>query len=208
MRTRSLMAAALMVATAAPVAAQRGPRGPAQNDRAAMARPVPGVFLEQQVESALDRREELGLSEGQVTELEALRSEVERTFAPLREEAQAMRSEARDRSGTREEVQERMTALRDRQADLRQRAQTAWEPLQVRFEQVLPPLQRQGLQQRGFQRDGRPGTMTARRQGAVGPRGGGAAVRGGRGAGAGWADGAAAPRRGALRSDRVRWRTR
>ncbi len=208
MRTRTLMAAALMMATAAPVAAQRGSRGPAQNDRAAMARPVPGVFLEGQVDAALDQREDLGLTESQVTELEALRSEVESTFGPLREEAQALRSEARDRSGTREEVQERMAALRERQDDLRQRAEAAWEPLQVRFEQVLPPLQRQGLRQRGVQRGQRAGMVNGRRQGAVGPRGGGVAARGGRGDGAGWAVRGAAPQRGALRSSRVRWRTR
>lgn len=173
MRTRILTAAALMVLTTAPLAAQRGIRGPARGARVGPDRPAPGAMLDRRIETALAQREDLGLDDAQVADLESLRSEVETAFVPIREETEAIRSEARDRSGTRAEVQERMTALRARQEALRARADTAWAPLQARFEQLLPPLQRQGLQ-RARAGERRGVGMVGRRfdRGAVGGRAG------------------------------------
>lgn len=134
----AMTALAFLVGSAAMVEGQRGPRGMAD-------RGEPGIGLERTLERALDLREEVGLTEAQVSELEALRSEVESAFAPLRAEMDALRSEARDRSGDPDEVRARMIELRERQRALHARLDTIRSPLQARFEQTVPPIQRQGL---------------------------------------------------------------
>ena len=99
-------------------------------------------------------------------------------FTPIREEARTLRSDARDRSGTRDEVRARMTEIRDRHDALRARVDTLRSPLQARFEQAVPPLQRQNPN-RAMRVDGRRGARIANRrpdgrtlQGARRPRGG------------------------------------
>lgn len=177
MRTRLLTAAALAILTAVPLAGQRGARGPARGFGADGG--SPGAMLERQVEAALDRREALDLTEAQVADLEALRGDLEATLAPIREELRELRSEARDRSGTRDEVRDRMAALRDRRGALQARLDTLRSPLQARFEQTVSPLQRQELR-RSAAPDRRGGAGVARRgsgRGSVGVRG----VRGPRG---------------------------
>jgi hypothetical protein len=156
MRAMAMMGvAAALVFTTAPVEGQRGGPGSVRMDRDRGRVVSP---LERQVERALARRDALGLSEAQVSELETLRSEIERSLEPMRSEGRELRSEARDRSGDPDEVRARMQDLRTRNRALRARSDTVLAGLQERFEQAVPPLQRRELA-RPNGRDGRAGAV-------------------------------------------------
>ncbi|MBT8338213.1 MAG: hypothetical protein KJO11_16620, partial [Gemmatimonadetes bacterium] len=147
MRAMAMMGiAAALVFTTGPVAAQRGGPGGIgmDGDRARAGSP-----LERQVERALARRDALGLTEAQVTQLEALRSDIEEALGPLRAQGRSLRSEARDRSGEPEEVRARMQDLRAQSRALEARNDTVVAGLQQRFEQAVPPLQRRELARSG-----------------------------------------------------------
>ena len=172
MRGRSMAGAvALLVLAAVPLSAQRGSRAPMRGP--AMERGVPGAALDRQVEAALERREALGLDEAQVAELQRLRADLEGAMGPIRSELDQLRSETRDRSGDREEVRARMEAIRDRHRALRARMDTVRAPLQARFEQAVPPLQRRDLRvaQRQDRREGVRDRRIALAEGARGTPG-------------------------------------
>ncbi|NNF37938.1 MAG: hypothetical protein HKN71_04675, partial [Gemmatimonadetes bacterium] len=160
MRAMAMMGiAAALVFTTGPVAAQRGGPGGIGMDRD---RARAGSPLERQVDRALARRDALGLTEAQIAQLEALRSDIEEALEPLRAEGRSLRSEARDRSGEPEEVRARMQDLRAQSRGLQARNDTVVAGLQQRFEQAVPPLQRRELARSG-RADRRPGE--ARRAG-------------------------------------------
>jgi hypothetical protein len=161
-----LMVAALTIA--GPLAAQRPGRpgmGPGMSG-------VPGrgegPGLERLIALALERRDSLGISSEQVAGLEALRAEVERSNATIRDQMEAARA---DSVGDRRATMERMRGLVESTRAERQAQRE-------RFEQLLSQDQRERLRpllrrERAGRPDGLRRTVRGpgRRGGAIGARG-------------------------------------
>lgn len=179
------MMAGLGLADAGTLTAQGrgGPRsmGPGGPDRAAAA--------------ALRLADELELTDGQRTELEALRQEslsaleaLEQETLDARQEMRArMRTEPRDDAAQREALRSEM---RERMQTLRERRVALTTPLRTRLDEILSPEQREGLRAELRNRgpDGRWGNRPAGRRGGRGGNSsfdGPGARRGGAGRGAG-----------------------
>lgn len=181
MRGRTIAVAAALMLVGSPAAGQRG-------------RMVqPGTMLERQVEASLERRDELGLTEGQVAELEALRTEIESAFGSFRAEMQALREGSGEGAADRAEARARMTEQRDRQRALMARFDTIRSPLQARFEAAVTPLQRQALARDGRRQGSQARVGAGRTPGAGHP---GMSPRASRGGAGGWR----APRGGRMRA--------
>ncbi len=126
------------LAMAAPLSAQRpGPARPGAGlgPGSSLGGRGMGPRLERVIALALERRDTLELSTDQIRELEELRSEIDRSEADLREQAELLREEAGD---DREQIRERMRELMESGREAR-------EAQRERYEQVLTRDQRDRL---------------------------------------------------------------
>ena len=157
MRAGVMALTALMVLAMDPAAAQqRGERGTRMQERASQERMqlrgtvMRGGMLATQAGRALDRRNELGLTDAQVTELAAILQEARTGMAPLRDELVGLRDAVQD--GTMERA-----AAAEAARGVQERMRALDEPLRVRLGEVLPAGQRARLAPMG--RAGQRGTM-------------------------------------------------
>ncbi len=168
MGTMRVTGAALVVATAlipGPVHAQRGGgfRGGG------------GPNMGKSLEVVLEKQEELGLNQDQITQFQELKGILNTDVAPVIDEMAGVRKMIQDGEIDRDEGLRQMEALRGLMI-------TKAAPVQGRVQQILTVEQHRALQ--SAVRQGRPGAVTGAVTGAF--RGGGGQIRGamrGRGVG-------------------------
>lgn len=150
-----LVLALLSVAAVAPLQAQRG---------AGFQGRAPGPYAGRSLNAVLENREALGLTEGQINQLQELKAIQDAEVAPVSEEIKALREQIRDGEVDREEGYRQLQALRGE-------LMTASAPLRGRVQEILTVQQHRQLQAELFRN--RPGRGT----GGAFQRGRGGAAR-------------------------------
>ena len=129
----SLLAVGLAFASADAQQGQR--RGPPDG----MGRGTRGIRVEQSVATMLSKRDELGLTDEQVADLEALRAEIQAASAPIRDEQRAFAEQVRAGDVSPNEADTRRRELAERTA-------AAMEPFPDRVHSLLTEAQQTQMQ--------------------------------------------------------------